>query len=181
MAIKLEVGKRYELNNGEVHECTKMNGDDPLAVDYSGYGPFVINGCLYHQDGTFAGRASIQEYHGVKRCVDDVQPDTTDDATKLWRDMTPEEKGALLLAHHEGKTIEWFDRGRWITDIKFNPQKYTTLSYRVKTEPVRETMTLYGSDNSAWLPLPLGLDTHRITFDVIDGVPDCVSVKMEEL
>lgn len=26
---------------------------------------------------------------------------------KLWKDMTPEEKGALLLAYHEGKVIEW--------------------------------------------------------------------------
>lgn len=26
---------------------------------------------------------------------------------RLWKDMTPEEKGALLLAYHEGKVIEF--------------------------------------------------------------------------
>jgi hypothetical protein len=33
-------------------------------------------------------------------------------APKLWRDMTPEEKGALLLAAHEGKVIEY--DGAWM-------------------------------------------------------------------
>lgn len=172
MAIKLEVGKKYELNNGEVHECTKMNGDDPLAVDCSGYGPFVINGCLYHHDGTFADRDAIQKCHGVKRCVDDP---------KLWRDMTQEEKGALLLAHHEGKAIELFiSKGSW---MECSPFWTDDVAYRVKPEPVRETVTIYAGSPD------LGLfrhdrdihDTHRITFDLIDGVPDCASVKMEEL
>lgn len=173
MAIKLEVGKKYELNNGEVHECTKMWGDDPLFVDRYGYGPFVINGIFYHQDGTFASRTSVQEYSGVKRCVND--------APKLWRDMTPEEKGALLLAHHEGKTIELFigDDG-WSA---CSPYWADDVAYRVKPEPVVETISIYSVRPCCGLfgPDRDSDDTHRITFDVIDGVPDCASVKMEKL
>lgn len=177
MAIKLEVGKRYELNNGEVHECTKMNGDDPLAVDRSGFGPFVINGCLYHQDGTFADRSAIQEYSGVKRCVDDTP--------KLWRDMTPEEKGALLLAHHEGKAIECIGGG-----IDFymdcDPAWLNDWSYRVKPEPLRETIKILTDGTAAELcdffRLPeVSNPTHCITFNTLDGIPDCASVKMEKL
>lgn len=34
---------------------------------------------------------------------------------KLWRDMTPEEKGALLLAKHEGKRIQCFTKANGST------------------------------------------------------------------
>ena len=37
------------------------------------------------------------------------------DTPKLWRDMTREEKGALLLADHEGRQIElWLKAGMWV-------------------------------------------------------------------
>jgi hypothetical protein len=35
-------------------------------------------------------------------------PMRNEDKPKIWRDMTPEEKGALLLGWHEGKVIEAF-------------------------------------------------------------------------
>lgn len=174
MTIKLEVGKRYELNNGEVHECTKMNGDDPLSVDYSGYRPFVIGDMCYHQDGRWA-IYNAEDALSVKRCVDD--------APKLWLDMTPEEKGALLLAHHEGKAIELFigDDGWEACD----PYWADFVAYRVKPEPVVETVTLYGynynKDQWAFGTTKEYEDTHRITFNVADGKTDCASVKMEEL
>lgn len=173
MTIKLEVGKRYELNNGEVHVCTKMYGDDPLAVDEHGHGPFVICGSLYHQDGTFAGRAATQKYRGVKRAVDDVQPDATDDAHKIWRDMTPEEKGALLLAHHEGKVIEQFDGEAAFWGVSAPPEWIDSVAYRVKPEPMRERVIIRNFHEKA--------RGFIITFDVIDSVPDCDSIKMEEL
>lgn len=162
MTIKLEVGKRYELNNGEVHECTKMHGDDPLAVDHLGFGPFVISGILYHQDGRRADYDAECDL-SVKRCVDG--------APKLWRDMTPEEKGALLLAHHEGKTIELFlSKDDW---MECSPYWSDDVAYRVKPGPVRETVTLRNFHEKA--------KGFVITFNVIDGVPDCDSIKMEEL
>ncbi len=64
-------------------------------------------------------------------------------AQKLWRDMTPEEKAALLLAHHEGKVIEArLDDGRWL-DLKF-PHWIENRAYRIKTERTK-------SEWSEWL------------------------------
>lgn len=59
---------------------------------------------------------------------------------KLWKDMTPEEKGALLLAYHEGKTIEWKWKGRveWEEDVKGGRAGLSwegECYYRVKPEP----------------------------------------------
>ena len=110
----------------------------------------------------------------------------TTDTPKLWRDMTPEEKGALLLAHHEGKVIEYAEPDYpkdWLVDYYFDPEKEPTLCYRVRPEPKRETVTLYGQQvtNPHYNPHQCRHDTHRITFDLIDGKPDCASIKMEEL
>lgn len=70
--IKLEAGKTYELNNGEVHKCTEMKGTDPDKVDKYGCGPFIIDGCRYLQDGRFNTLDKNHKY-SVKRCVDEDQ------------------------------------------------------------------------------------------------------------
>lgn len=171
MKIRLEVGKRYELNTGEVYTCTEMDGDDPLAIDSYGCGPFVIHGHLYHQDGRY-GRGRNPKYD-VKRCVDDT--------TKLWHYMTPEEKGELLLAYHEGKVIEWsyglpFRAARNSGGGCHHPVWDDDCAYRIKPEPVRETVTLYVfSGGSSDKFRSIG------TVDMVDGKPDCASVKMEGL
>ena len=111
-------------------------------------------------------------------------------APKLWKDMTPEEKGALLLAHHEGKEIEWSstDGPNMWCDGKWRPcnavGKFPEYAYRVKPEPVVETVTLFGQAGFCWAFSHLQEDdgdTHRITFDLVDGKPDCNSIKMEEI
>jgi len=101
------------------------------------------------------------------------------DTPKLWRDMTPEEKGALLLAHHEGKVIEFCNDGEW--DEANTPAWHPDFAYRVSPEPKVETVILYGGDHSSWVSYIRDGDSHRITFNLIDGKPDCDSVKMEEL
>lgn len=107
-------------------------------------------------------------------------------AHKLWRDMTPEEKGALLLAHHEGKVIEWtwsFGSEFDMDSIRGTPVWSDTHAYRIKPETKVETVTLYGSPvkHIQWCLEQCALDTHRITFNLIDGEPDCTSIKMEKL
>lgn len=63
---------------------------------------------------------------------------------KLWGDMTPEEKGALLLAYREGKVIEWCYGFRspntFVVDgssssVGMAPQWSETCAYRVEPEP----------------------------------------------
>lgn len=71
--IKIEVGKHYELNSGAVHKCTSMRDVDPFAFGVSGYGPFIIDGMCYHQDGRF-GTEDAEYKLSVKREV--PAPDT---------------------------------------------------------------------------------------------------------
>ena len=61
---------------------------------------------------------------------------------KLWHDMTPEEKGALLLAEHDSGDIEHHCDGMWVPKKKL--QKFLAFhAYRVKPERTK-------SDWSAW-------------------------------
>lgn len=102
-----------------------------------------------------------------------------------WGEMTDAEKGALLLAHHEGKVIELFSIAARCWLPFGHPLWRDHKAYRVKPEPKRETVTFYGrvSDiDGGWLECwPNIVGAHRITFDTIDGKPDCDSIRMEEL
>ena len=108
----------------------------------------------------------------------------SDDTQKLWRDMTPEEKGALLLAHHEGKEIQAFNilkAGDW---SRTNPLWIDDEAYRIKPEPKVEvvTMDVANYDQEWEFYEHKGTHaTHRITFNTIDGKPDPASIKIEEL
>jgi hypothetical protein len=121
--------------------------------------------------GSLPLRESRQMYRIISRASE---------TPKLWRDMTPEEKGALLLAHHEGKVIELF--GLEWTKTPFNVFSCWN-AYRVRPEPKRETVTFVGHVfEGKWCGMAASDGRgHRITFDLIDGNPDCASIKMEEM
>lgn len=108
------------------------------------------------------------------------------DKPKLWRDMTPEEKGALLLAHHEGKQIEVnreiLECGEWWED--HYPEWMHNYAYRIKPEPKVEAVNQgYKTNSSGRFVTTSSLDhaTHVVTFNLIDGEPDCTSIKMGKL
>lgn len=101
------------------------------------------------------------------------------DTPKTWGEMTDAEKGALLLAAHEGKVIEAYNGIAWFETPC--PKLHSYTAYRVRPEPKRETVTWYVSGSLMPTSLPCIQDTHRITFDLIDGEPDCSSVKMERI
>lgn len=91
------------------------------------------------------------------------------DTPKLWKDMTPEEKGALLLANLENQIIEWYDTlvGVWHIEELYDWDP--SLSYRVKPKPVEEELHLYfdkygrtTSSNADWV----------VTVTFVDGVPN---------
>lgn len=178
MTIKLEVGKTYELNNGKISKCVQMQGDDPTKVDAIGYGPFVIDGLLYNQGGQFG--VGHVEILNVKKCVD---------GPTVWENMTDEDKGALLLAHHEGEDIErcYHSYGNWIKvqDPMFSPKS----AYRIKPKPKMGKVVLYGAcfgkgESASWRFLQEGLCgdmSHFITFNTIDGEPDPKTIKMAKL
>ena len=111
-----------------------------------------------------------------------------DDTPTLWKDMTPEEKGALLLAQHEGKTIEFYGLlDEWVVDCNFNPKGCCNMAYRIAPhKPVVETVEVYGGTEigRTW-GFYTGHESnaveYRITFDTIDGVPDTGSIKLVEV
>ena len=113
------------------------------------------------------------------------------DTPKLWRDMTPEEKGALLLAEHEGKVIEVFGflcLDMWCEDDPFFEDD---CAYRIKPEPKQETVTAKLCINNTGISLHMRPDYYRgeygddnfyftLTFDIIDGKLDPSSIKIKE-
>jgi|AntRauTorckE5430_2_1112549.scaffolds.fasta_scaffold09507_4 hypothetical protein len=101
------------------------------------------------------------------------------DTPTIWADMTPEEKGALLLAQFEHKPIEMFADGPWQV---CTPSWRDDRAYRIKPEPKRETVKLYGRNHCfEFKHNPNNTDTHSITFETIDGEPDCGTIRMERL
>jgi hypothetical protein len=112
------------------------------------------------------------------------------DTPKTWGEMTDAEKGELLLADHEGKVIQWEyppNPSGWGKPSRQNLWQ-EVFAYRIKPEPVRETVTLYGyvqidghgaQFDNCWVTS--STNTHRITFTTTDGKPDLDSIKMEAL
>jgi len=166
--IKIEEGKYYRTQDGrKVGPARKINDDFTWARWHSG--------------------GEILEVVGVRRedAFDTKLVSEWTNTPKLWRDMTDEEKGALLLAHHEGKVIEWngtsAKTGEWtgweacdddcLWDGDFDGEGF---AYRIKPEPVREVerVTIVNADN-----MKIGYGT----IETVDGKPDCASIKMERL
>ncbi len=104
------------------------------------------------------------------------------DKPKLWRDMTPEEKGALLLAMHDGITVEIYVGVNWLE--KKAMTFLEDYAYRIKPEPKVEAVNQgYKTNSSGRFVTTSSLDhaTHVVTFNLIDGEPDCTSIKIEKL
>ena len=81
------------------------------------------------------------------------------DTPTIWANMTPEEKGALLLAAFEGKSIEMFADGPWQV---CTPAWRDDRAYRIKPEPKRETVkrSLHGAKFMGY-----------VAIDMVDDAP----------
>lgn len=85
-----------------------------------------------------------------------------------------------LKAHK--KDFEYYLFGCWRT-IR-NPSFSLDTVYRAVKAPVVETINLYGVAKGVAFcdgERRRSFDTHKITFNIVEGVPDCNSIKMEEL
>lgn len=119
-----------------------------------------------------------------------VKPETNGETMKLWKDMTACEKGALLLASHEGETLQYWKRGTGGWEDCLSVVIHNNEFYRVKPKPVVTEVVRYGQVCNGVEPWGGGFaytltqgrkDTHKITFNLVDGEPDCNSIKMEKL
>lgn len=178
----MEVGtlKELDVKPGDVVECVRG------ALH-------ALTGCKY----TLNENCGIKGFYGWQvNCSQFRIVSRASDTPKIWRDMTDEEKGALLLAHHEGRVIErhvgkldeengaLFPADEW--RFVFRPVWHEDISYRVKPEPVREVINLYGAyrygNVNSWSFIGRGDDaTHYITFETVNGKPDCSTINIEEL
>jgi len=163
--MKLQTGKYYRTKAGRR------------------VGPMLYEDGTWHQDGceqVWHGDGIVMLEDGDESHDYIVAEWGDDDTPKLWRDMTPEEKGVLLLAHHEGKVIECYNGDKWFESEY--PAFMDDQEYRIRPEPKVETVTLWGGIGRSWNACSFRHDdTHRITFETIDGKPDCASIKMEEI
>lgn len=132
--------------------------------------------CIYYTNGEgFDYYETIKDFEVISRASDNQEP-------KTWGKMTPEEKGELLLAHHEGKVIEYsLDSYEWV--VETTPSWYNFYAYRVKPkEPKLEVVELFGSHGGEWYyDARNSEDTHKITYNIVNGEIDCTSIKMEKL
>jgi len=120
-------------------------------------------------------------YSGTWELVSRAGSTDADDGYMIWGDMTPEEQGALLLAEHNGADIQMFISSDW-NDLHHSPCWFDHKKYRVKpADPVVVTHEIYGRHELFWSFIYCEQDTHKITYNTIDGVVDCSSVVMTKL
>lgn len=174
MTKEPEIGTLAELNvkPGDVVQCLELSISANVHYLKAGKQYSIVRGkkgaCFIDEEGDECfGHLNI--FQIVSRAS---QPDP--ETPTLWKDMTPGEKGALLLAHHEGKTIEWTRSPgdadyRQSTAHNLRPVWSDNHAYRIRpSKPKRMTVDLMA-------------DFKRIgTIDLIDGKPDPASIRMEE-
>jgi hypothetical protein len=161
--MKIEVGKYYRTRNGrKVGPMAGVNFKWVRGKD-SGLDP------EWNNDGTCR--------EGFTTYDDELIAEWTD-TPKTWGEMTNAEKGALLLARHEGKEIEFASIFELEWRTVNNPMWADVYAYRIKPKQQRETVTLYGyvqiDGNGAQFDNcwgPSSTNTHRLTFTTTDGKP----------
>lgn len=177
--MQIEEGKFYRARDGrKVGPMRKSSFDD---------------GYPWHADGVqgYWSNTGVRQRSGCTKT--DLIAEWTDKPAepKLWRDMTPKEKGALFLAAHEGKVIEASsDAKLWLSS---EPQWREHYYYRVRPEPVRETITArvcIMKDGTSLHMEPGGhvgkysdIADHyaQLTFNVVDGKPDYANARVEPI
>ena len=175
-------GTLAELNvkPGDVVELASVEGNEfvgtQCTIDCDGIAGSGTGLFFYPEwDATYS-----RSWRIISRASDEA---ASDDTPTAWQDMTDAEKGALLLAAHEGKEIECQQNsdGSWlvIDGCRFNADG---APYRIKPEPKRDVETVCWHKSWGFLPRRHQEATpYRITFDTIDGEPDLDSIKMEVL
>ena len=94
-----------------------------------------------------------------------------------WGDMSDEEKGALLLAHHEGNDIEWtwVDRQPVWRDCPNAVGRFDKYAYRVKPGPEVKEVVMNGGNFGGDLDFSSDRvhddDTHTITLPTLNDTP----------
>lgn len=156
---------------GTLAELNLKPGDVVAHVDAYGARskPMKVNRCPPMDDTAFPDHWDVGDGYYTDEPVWRIisRASQTDPETpKLWRDMTPEEKGALLLAEYEDKQLQVHLEGVWTDFYNDRSELYRDdLAYRIRPEPKRMTVDLMADFKV------IG------TIDLLDGKPDFTSIK----
>ena len=162
------------METGTLKELNVKPGDVVKWVD-DGTIHEIVSACVIPNGESFFGEvyAELSNYGWGVFCEERfriISRAADPKAPKLWCDMTPEEKGALLLAAHEGKVIEVWDSGQWVRR-SFGVWADGN-AYRVRPEPKRGTVTMqwaYEKGGIEGYAHPFNKSaTHRITLIRMD-------------
>jgi hypothetical protein len=164
--MKIEEGKFYRTRDGQKVGPMVFNRKKSLY-------PWMCQSSrhTFTDEGRFSHMAGDSILDLVAEWTEEL------DTPKLWRDMTPEEKGAFWVKVYRGDVVELsWDKIYWQVDKKFNPSMFPNVYYRIRpvpceTGPKRETVTLYGlKDSLGWgFGVKIYGDTHTLTLPLIGG------------
>ncbi|WP_333846885.1 hypothetical protein [Phaeobacter italicus] len=177
-------GKRQNLNHPETDLISEWIEDDELNAicDERQDGPFVrepktgtLADLVVKMRGVagpikafvFPYSSYTEKYGKTKSVVGELG------GTKTWGEMTEEEKGELLFAHHEGKVIEWEYPPAPSGWGELSPENLwkDEFAYRIKPNPVRETVTLKRDRTTGAMWSENGTDDVVISYTRTDGKP----------
>jgi hypothetical protein len=165
--------KTFEELGYKIGDTVRCTGSNPYFDKYKVGDVFTLELNIYGNIGAGTCNGSLGDW---ERC---------DPSNLTWGDMTPEQQGALLLAHHQGKTIELISHasGRWV--YSEYPLWTQDTSYRIKPEPVvvhhKMHSRLHDGKLESFTRGKCSDHTHVLTYDTEDGVPVCSSVKLSKL
>lgn len=170
--------EELDLKPGDVVEFVRVA--DGFLIDYEHFvgSTWVVE----DSESVYSSALDDRFYFGAAHTFKLISRES--DSRVLFKDLTPEEKGALLLAQYEDKEIQFYSDmlGEW---IPCELGSDGDLVYRVKPESEVETVTMYGGFfTDHWDFISSDCEdkvTHMITFTTTDGKPDLESIKMEEL
>lgn len=170
--MKIEIGKFYKTRDGRKVGPMRfsMSGDDLFSQDGGD-----LDGCLWGHNGKRRLNGNT-ETDIIAEWTD--APDLSNPLGQVFSLMPPETQEAMK-AH--GGPWQWYLEGSEWEDC--DGPFHDWRAYRVKPAPIRETMTLTGGEANGWgFYVDGGVsNAFSITFDLIDGKPDCASIKMERL
>jgi hypothetical protein len=167
--MKIEAGKYYRTRDGR--KVGPMSND--MCPEFVFDGELEDEFLRWFSDGLYR----VSGAHHL-----DLIAEWTDEpeAPKPWGELSDAEKGALLLAEHEGEAIEFYDPEHpadgWMLQVTSKTGVHRHFAYRIKPEPKRVYVTRFVTLNST-----AEAPTHKITYYTLDGEPDCSSVRMEEV
>lgn len=170
--MKIEAGKYYKTRDGRkvgpmvVIGCEDDMGHEYVFSDGDGRpGRWNTEG----EDGNANACERFSRSNLIAEWSDPI--DLSNPHGTAFGLLPPEVQEAMKAAYEAGALVEFFNGEEW--DFPRGPVWVKGYTYRIKPAPKRETVTLYASKGDTWAASWSRMpdDTHRLTFDVIDGEP----------